>query len=237
MKRDFVFMHIGQETTYAEMLVRSINLSNKDARIIQCSDDKTQTIPGVHTHYRGVVDKTRLMTARLQLFAELKLSEPAIYLDTDMLIIDEIKPVELCEQQDAVLCRRSFANESIFNTSQRGIQFKEYEGLTIDKVYPYVACSTVTRSGEFWETSLKILESIDTKYKIWYGDQEALKRIPIHRPDYKIAEFPESEYGCLPEYAHLQSRKPKILHFKGRRKSIMSDAFQILTHKKNTARS
>jgi hypothetical protein len=237
MKKEFVFMHIGPETSYAEMLVKSINLSNRDARIIQCSDDKTQTIKGVHEHYKRDIDHTKLMTARLQLFAEIKLTWPAIYLDTDMLVIDQIKPVELCENRDAVLCRRSFAKDSLFNTNQHGLKFEEYEGLTIDKVYPYVACSTVTRSSEVWETSLQILETIAAKYKIWYGDQEALKRIANHRPDYKIAEFPESEYGCLPEYAHLQNAKPKILHFKGRRKSVMSEAFQILTHKKNTARS
>jgi hypothetical protein len=42
-------------------------------------------------------------------------------------------------------------------------------------VYPYLACATVSNTSEFWNQLVEVLSKLETKFKQWYGDQEAMK--------------------------------------------------------------
>jgi len=162
------------------------------------------------------------MVSRLAGFATLGLKEPAIYLDTDMLVNDEIDPVAILGDKDAVFCRREFGRDLSINTEINGISLPEYEGKTMDQAYPFIACSTVTRDAKPWIAMLELMTFIDKKFHIWYGDQEAIKLYASVNPE-RVAAMGEAIYGCLPEMVATVER-PKIVHYKGPERKKLFEA-------------
>jgi hypothetical protein len=218
----FVFFHVGQDLRQPTMLVHSIRLTNPSAHIIQCTDLETPIVPRTTEVHRAPCDQGRLMMARLDGFSRLKLTTPAIFLDTDMLVVKQIDPANLLANKKAILCKRSFNLNGSFIGMQRGLDFSEYEGKSLGEVYPYVACATVAGSGDFWKELVDILWRLDEKFQIWYGDQEALKYWARTQKAHDVGVLQECDYGCLPEEVNFVSRA-KILHFKGpTRKTLMS---------------
>ena len=210
----FVFFHVGPNLTQPKRLIESIKKSNPDAKIIMCSDQSTPFLTGVSQRIHVKGDPKNIMQMRLDGFAAAKIEGPAIYLDTDMVVQDKIYPEAMLGDKNVVMCRRSFQRDALFNTNLRGMNFSEYQGKTLDEVYPYLACATVTRDYKPWEEMAMILRTMDPKYAVWYGDQEALKTYAITE---EIGTLDESEYACLPEMVH-RNAPPKIVHFKGGRK-------------------
>ncbi len=220
----FVFFHAGQDTSIPKMLVQSIRWTNPSAQIIQCAPSEDSYVEGV-THFQlGNHDENKLMTARLEAFHNLELNEPALYLDTDMLILQRITVDKILGSVDALFCKRVFNYHGRFIGLQRGLNFAEYADLPLGEVYPYVACASITRDHTIWGELLIILNEIDTKFHSWYGDQEAIKRWTIKNRS-RCGDISETEYGCLPEEVKNHPR-PRILHFKGSsRKPKMRQVF------------
>lgn len=210
----FVFFHVGNDLTQPRRLVESIRKSNPNAEIVMCSDQGTPFLSGVskRIHIKG--DRTQLMQMRLDAFAAAKLTVPAIYIDTDMAVQDKVSPTQLLGDRDVVMCRRSFQRDAGFNINLRGMNFSEYKGKTLDEVYPYLACATVTRDHKPWDNMAMRLRMMDPKYSIWYGDQEALKS---YAAENDVGTLDEKEYACLPEFVD-RNNPPKIVHYKGNRK-------------------
>lgn len=219
----FVFFHVGANLNMPEMLTKSIRITNGKARIIQCTDYETPVVENVDIVHRVVLDTSRLMQGRLKAFSTLGLREEAIYLDTDMLVVKPINVFALLQNQRASLCSRSFGLTGVFNTQQRGLDFSEFYGRPLGNVYPFVACSTVTDSCAIWTEWEKILEGLDPKFSIWYGDQEAMK-IWARDNQTNMSTHDESIFGCLPEErAHLVNAS--ILHFKGLQRKRLMELF------------
>jgi hypothetical protein len=212
----FVFFHVGSDTSQPTRLVQSIIKIDPASDIIMCSDSSTPRIDGVTTRLNTAGDRSRLMEFRLAAFASARLDCPAIYLDTDMVVQEPISPSVLIGNNDVMMCRRSFNKSALFNTSFKGLDFPEYAGKTLDEVYPYLACATITRDYKPWAVMSEILYELDQKFSIWYGDQEALKLYALNA---RVGLLNESDYACLPEML-TASCAPKIIHFKGRRKYI-----------------
>jgi len=218
----FVFFHVGDDVFYPQKLVSSIRASNPDAKIIMCTDEDTPDVLGVDRRHVAPSDRNRLMISRLAGFATLQLDTPAIYLDTDMLVNDEIDPVAILGDKDAVFCRREFGRDLNIATEINGISMPEYEGKTLDQVYPFIACASVTRDHKPWVAMLELLSFLDKKFHIWYGDQEAIKLYATTNPE-RVAAMGEAMYGCLPEMIDPQS-PPKIIHFKGSSRKKLFEA-------------
>jgi len=217
----FVFFRTGTEEQiwYTRKFVESLRASNPEANIIMCTDSTTPHIDGVTRRFELDLDVEECggyMRYRLEIYSRLGLTEPAMYLDDDMLVHAEIQPELLLGDKDVMLCERSFDREFIFNTSIKGLDFKEHTGKTMAEVYPYLACATVTRNHRFWGELLQIMDHIHPKYSKWYGDQEAMRIWSLMNKDFGTLK--ESEYACLPEYKKGQ---PKIMHYKGFRKEAM----------------
>jgi hypothetical protein len=223
----FVFFHSGTESIIPSMLVSSIRVSNPTSKVIQCSDDQTPVISGVDEVHRTQGSAHQMMSLRLRAFSSLALPHPAIYLDTDMLVMKEIKPRDVLESKRAVFCKRSFNLFGSFIGNQRGLTFPEYAGRPLGEVYPFVACATVTSNGKVWFELSSILEKLDPKFLLWYGDQEAIKKwVFLFESEYKT--FDECNYGCLPEEQTFLETAV-ILHFKGlQRKGLMHQFFRRL---------
>jgi hypothetical protein len=156
-------------------------------------------------------------------FSSLRLDRPAIYLDTDMIVLLPCDPRRILGDKRVILCKRSFGKDDIFNPNFRGMNLSEYQGMSLNDVYPYIACSTVTESYREWEALASMLDALDPKFKVWYGDQEALKVYAQQFPR-DVGFMPESVYGCLPEFYDTNIQR-HILHFKGERRKLMMKKF------------
>lgn len=216
----YVFFHIGSDSWQPDILVRSIRLSDYDSEVIQVSDQSSPSVKGIDYRHNVSGNNANLMSMRLLGFGDLKLKKPAIYLDTDMIVVRECNPIKILGEKKICMCARSFNKGDIFNSSFREMNLAEYRGMTLNDVYPYIACSTVTESYAEWDTLAAILDELDPKFKVWYGDQESLKSYASQWPS-SVTFMPESEFGCLPEH-YKEISATRILHFKGeRRKSLM----------------
>jgi hypothetical protein len=209
----FVFFHVGDDITIPSMLAKSIRWSNPDSVIVFCTDKKTPNIAGVSRRVEIDGDRSKLMTYRLEAFAKCGVAGAAIYLDTDMLVLRQIHPRAILGNQKIAMCQRNFSRDAGFNGNFRNLDFREYHGRPLGEVYPYVACCTITKTPAIWADLEAILRTLNPKFHLWYGDQEAL-RIYAERQPQSIVPLPERIYGCLPE-ANEHVSTAAILHFKG----------------------
>jgi hypothetical protein len=167
-----------------------------------------------------------IMTFRLKSFANSGISGPAIYLDTDMLCQRSFDPVKVLEGKDLYVCERSFGKNLLFNGSFRGMNYLEYDQIPLGQVYPYLACATITKSSEIWVELADECKGLSEKFRIWYGDQEALKIIVERKSNEQLGFMPEHTYACLPEYMNYVTQAA-FLHFKGAaRKGLMLDFYK-----------
>jgi tetratricopeptide (TPR) repeat protein len=209
VRDEFVFFHVGDDISYPQKMVKSLLRYNPNANITMCTDRDTPDVMGVHHRAEFIVDRDNLMFSRMRAFAQLRMHNPALYIDTDMIFVDRVSVSALLKDENVALCRREFGKDAIFNIEQRGLRFDEYEGKTLDELYPYVGCAVAMSNASLWHPVLEIYKTLPEKFKKWYGDQEALREY-AKRFDHQ--DMPESVIGCLPEHKHDGA---KILHFKG----------------------
>jgi tetratricopeptide (TPR) repeat protein len=210
----FAFFHVGDDISQPQKMVKSLLRHNPDAFITMYTDKTTPDVMGITRRVESEVNREELCYHRIKAYAEIYVSSilPTMYLDTDMLVQDKIVVKDLLEQhKNVTFLRREFQRDAIFNVDQRGINFSEYEGKTIDEVYPYVGCTIVAKNPQVWKDLLAIYDTLDPKFRKWYGDQEALRIYAKKYPE-RVSEVNESVYGCLPEH---KTDDAKILHFKG----------------------
>ena len=206
--------------------MRSIRAQDPGAKIVQCSDPESPAVEGVSEVLRFAPEASYLMTFRLLCFSQLAISEPTIFLDTDMICIQRLDPTEMLDGNDVAVCRRQFGLTNPISAGFvgtdlefEGKDFAEYAGKTYGQIYPYVACATVTRNGEFWAACLANLRQLDRKFHFWFGDQEAIRNI-VDSEKYRVGFLLETIYGCLPETP--RRGRARLLHFKGHgRKELM----------------
>ena len=222
---NFVFFHVG-DVQQPRLLVKSIQKFNPDSNIYFITDNETESIDGVTDTLRIECDRENLMTSRLNGFSQLKLNKPAVYIDTDILIIKSIT-LDLFLEHDVYLCLRSYQKDNMITTNYRGLDLSEYSKKSIGEVYPFLACFTYTKNYNFWEDCLEILNTLDKKFHFWYGDQEAL-RIINDSKKYDMGYIDESIICTLPEFATTQEASYSV-HFKGEtRKKLMFKAAEFL---------
>ena len=90
---DFYFFHIGDETDLPYMMINSIRKTNKDSRIFQLTDKKTNKIQITDDCYRFDGNENSIMKFRMEAYSKTLLNQNrfSIFLDTDMLVLKEIK--------------------------------------------------------------------------------------------------------------------------------------------------
>ncbi len=226
----FCFFHIGQRIEEPQMLVNSIKKFNPNSEIICCTDRFSPVIQGAHRlEFDG--NPKELMLFRVNAFANSQIMEPTIYLDTDMLCGQFIKFDGQENQEDILLCERSFDGEKLFNGNFLGLNFNEYDKKPLGQVYPYLACATITRNALIWNEIAYLCEGLPQKFKTWYGDQEALK-IFVKNTRYQLGFIQENQWACLPEYSRFCD-DIKFMHFKGVRKKLMKNFYDNLMAEPN----
>jgi hypothetical protein len=180
------------------------------------TDSETPHIEGIG-RFEIQGDRERLIPYRLKAFATLALDEPAIYLDTDMVVLGKMDLALLLGNKRYAFCNRSFDRMAGFNGKQRGLDFSENDGRPMGFVYPILACFSVFRHGSDWAKLYDLCQSLPDKYLQWYGDQEALREFVnnLRADEFNLVE--ESQYACLPE--HSDRNSPLIIHHEGNRKN------------------
>jgi hypothetical protein len=214
MFNHFAFFHVGDDISQPQKMVKSLLRHNPNAFITMYTDCYTPDVMGITRRVESEVNREELCYHRVKAYAETYATSilPVMYLDTDMLVQGEIVVKDLLEPYKHVaFLRREFQRDGVFNIDQRGINFSEYEGKTIDEVYPYICCTVVAKNPQVWKDLLAIYDTLDPKFRKWYGDQEALRIYAEKYPE-RVSEMNESVYGCLPEH---KTDDAKILHFKG----------------------
>src|SRR6185436_4417473 len=209
----FAFLHVGEDSTLPAILVKSIRRFHPAATIVQCTDKSSSAVVGVDQVSRLDGDSAKLMTFRLASFAALEAGAPMLFLDTDMIVLRKLDFTAMLDGYDVAICRREFDINVEINTRLRNLEFAEHTGRTLGEVYPYLACTTLTRDNAFWLACLEELEKLDAKFHVWYGDQQAMREV-VDRGRFRVRLLPESVYACLPNRPQ-KSSAPRILHFKG----------------------
>lgn len=214
MTPTFVFFHVGADSSMPAKMVSSLKNVMPDSRVIMCSDYATEVPDGVDEVKHSEGNYEELMPWRVGAFARVRLTGPAMYIDTDMLFVLPVDPAAILGEREIVLCRRDFDREAPFNGAQRNGMFKRWHGIPLGTLFPYLACATVTKNYHPWHAMSLLLSMMDHERRHWYGDQEALK-IYSHMlyPDL-VGEMSEAEYACLPD-KRREEDVPRILHFKG----------------------
>jgi len=211
------FMHIGDDTQLATLMVRSFRKHNPDFRMVQVADLTSPRIEGVDEVVRQAMTDRSVMLFRMRCFAALSTDEPTWFLDTDML---SVRPLVLDgPDTGTAVCQREFGKDAIFNHRFGGMDMSEYAGRTLGSIYPYVGCATYLHRSDFWIDCLADMEALHPKFHNCFGDQDAIRNVVAsgRRP---VSMLPESRYACLPEHAPT-GELPYIFHYKGQRKPGM----------------
>ena len=222
------FFHIGPETVYPTVLVRSIRANNPHARLVQCTDAAGPAVAGVDDVVRFDGDAARPMRFRLECFARLPTSVPTLFLDTDMICVRRLDPEAALEGREAAVCLREYNKDMVLQVDAMDVGLDEYAGRVIGEIYPYVGCAVATNGPRFWNACLDNMRSLPPKFWNWFGDQEAIRNV-IDRDGFKVAFLPESIYACLGDVETDPSTNPRIFHFKGpgRKQSMLDCARQF----------
>lgn len=222
----FCFFHIGSDSSCPQMLVDSIRKFNPNSEIVYCTDRHAPNINGVTHRLEFDGNPDEIMTFRLNSFASSMIIGPAIYLDTDMLCLRPFNPAKFLESKDLYVCERSFGKNVLFDGNFGGMNYLEYDQMPLGEVYPYLACATITKNSEIWIELANICGGLSEKFRIWFGDQEALKIIAKRKSNEQLGFIPEHTYACLPENMNHVTQV-NFLHFKGpARKGLMLDFYK-----------
>jgi len=212
------FLQAGADIRFAAILVKSIRTYHPRAEIVQCSDEASPQVPGVDEVIRGGSARGRLMMFRTSLFARVAVTQPTLFLDTDMICIGTVELEAALGAHSVAVCTREFDRGGPFNINFRGMMMTEHAGKTLGEVYPYLGCATIVHNAPFWADCVAAYDVLPQKYREWYGDQEVIRDL-VRAGRHTFAELPESVFACLPERAN---EKAKILHYKGeQRKGLM----------------
>ena len=229
---DFYFFHIGDDIDLPKMMVNSIRITNKNSRIFQLTDTTTKQIPITDGCYRFKGNSSSIMKFRMEAYAQTTLNKSrySIFLDTDMLVLKEIKLNKLFEKSDLILCEREFNKNELVNIDFDNMKMKEYEGKLMGEAWPYLGCFIGVNNSKSLITMNQMYEELKKKYKRWYGDQIILKKFASENPS-KTSFVAETEYAYIPLNNRI-SKEAKIIHFKGKRlKSYMKTCYKYFFEK------
>jgi hypothetical protein len=131
------FLQVGADCTLATILVRSIRQHNARAELLQCSDSNSPPVPDVDEVLRVEGDSSKLMLLRMAAFARVAVQQPTLFLDTDMICVDEIHARQILGDAKVAVCAREFDKGAPFNIYfPPGMNMIEHAGKSIGAVYP-----------------------------------------------------------------------------------------------------
>lgn len=220
----FCVFHVGDTKGYVSAHVASLRRFYPNARIVFLTDEISCIPLGVDESFRFSFPSRSLMVSRIFAYQQFKSSGPTFYLDCDLFPVS-VMPLALLEKFNSknILCRRYFSKDAIFNHSFAGNDYSIYKGMTLDQVFPILACFTYSESNVIWREVMSIISGLNDSFHAWYGDQEALKKWAINNSSSNNMAFvSEQVVACLPEFDFTGSY---FVHFKGESRKKLLPSF------------
>ena len=212
---------------HINLFLKSIKTYHPDCKIIQCTDFNTEVFSDANEVFRSELDESKLMEGRIKSYAKLNISEPSIYLDTDMLVMKRIPFESFIDNAEIFLLSRSFDKDQYLTTNFRGQNFENHNKGSLGAIYPYIGCLVIAKTNEFWKVCSNYYDQLEDKYKFWFGDQEVLKKTVLEKK-FEFAFLQESEFACPPFYID-ETKRPFIIHFKGKNtKNLIEKYYQYI---------
>ena len=114
---NFYFFHVGGDVSLPEMLVGSIKISNPKSKIYQITDNDSPEVDQLDGCFRFNGNKENITKFRMETYSSIniKKNENAVFLDTDMLVVRELKEKIIFKKKDIVFCQRQFGCENLVN--------------------------------------------------------------------------------------------------------------------------
>jgi hypothetical protein len=214
----FAFFYAGSNISEADMLVRSIKLSNPESEILQISNNDTNQVRGVTQLSRFNYPVTEfnhieVTKHRLECYSQLSFDNtPTIFLDTDMLVIKKITHDDIFKFADNVFLKRWW--NATINRPDPLDPLHSYHNKTLNDIWPYIACFIACQSDQLLKDLYSIIDQLSNEQKGWTIDQHAIKKL-VESNKHSVATVSEYIYGCLPDQVDANLSYAKILHFKG----------------------
>lgn len=225
---NFYFFHVGDDQFLPNMMINSIRKTNINSKIYQLTDRFSPEVKDVDKCYRFDGYIKNIMKLRMEAYSKVKSIENSysIFVDTDMLVLQKINEAELFQNFNTIFCKREIGLGLNVNINFKNMNMVEYKNITLGDAWPYLGCFIALKNHSPLIEMNEIYNKLDKKYKIWYGDQIALKKfVNIHSKT--ISFVGENEYAYLPNGNQIPS-KTKILHFKGEKlKKLMKKYYDF----------
>ncbi len=226
----FIFLHISNDNNrnldLIQLFISSIFTIYKDARLVQVSDKKTPKLERIDEIFRYDGDPSNIIQFRNEAYANLKLIKPAIYLDSDMVLLKPFEKNDIIFKKKDVLLKRSFDTDKIFNEEYKNLNFSEYKNMSLGEAFPFIGCFVKSNSYLLWDEISKESLKLHNKYLKWYGDQVVLRNLyEKNNQNYSLVH--ESLYACPPQYIN-KKKFPYIIHFKGNLKNFGSNGINMI---------
>jgi hypothetical protein len=214
-----VFFWIGEDVTVPTVLVASIRRHMQSGlEVIQLSDTTTPRVPGT-TAAHALKLSSSIMIARLEAYASLRVAEPTLYLDADMLVLRPFDLPQLAAGEIGIT-RRPPRDDGLIHESGDTPVYPEFRGKTLGEVMPYIYSFVYTSSEMLFVRQLELLRASSAPLQAWFGDQVTLKQV-LDDGAFLEREFDADKYNCtvrtVAEYDRLSASAdpPYIAHFKG----------------------
>ena len=197
------FLHVGTDTRLPTKMVEHVRRVMPQHQVLHMTDSETPAIEGVSRRQEIPYDGSRLMTYRLQHLAEL--AEPAIILDTDVIVQADLSAV-FDKDFDVALTKR------------KGRIL--YGGRDIVKSMPINSGVMFSRSQQFWVDCYELCKKAPQDIQRWFGDQLAISAV-YKGGRYSVLELPCSKFNYTPATQDEDVSAKFAVHYKGPRKEWM----------------
>jgi lipopolysaccharide biosynthesis glycosyltransferase len=199
------FLHVGQDIRLPSIM--AVSAKRLGYSLLQMTDEETPEVPGCEV-VRLPWDKTRLMTYRMRHLA--RIEEPLLVVDTDIVFLDDVSAV-WDEPFDAALTKRDFVESS--------------NGLNVAESMPYNTGVMFVRNPLFWQRAHTICSGLPEKHQAWWGDQLS---VVAAAQEFDVLELPCEVFNYAPREPDDAPLHAKVIHYKGKRKPWMLEAFGTL---------
>ena len=219
------FFHIGETIEIPKMMVDSIKRTNPGSKIYQITDNHTLIIDQVDECLRFKGNYKNIMKFRFEAYSKIVIdnNKENIFLDTDMLVLKKLDQNDIFKKHDTVFCKRQFNTNNLVNINLHNLNMTEYLNKTMLEAWPFMGCFIATKKKNLFIEMNEMYESLEEKYKFWYGDQIILKKY-FEKYHHEIDLIGEYEYANLLSSYDARSNI-KIMHFKGIKKNQMKDFY------------
>lgn len=199
---NLMFMHVGPDTSMAEMMVQSAR--SFGYYCAQLTDMDSPKVSGVQDVFRLDRGDEGIMFFRAKLYAAY--NAPGVYVDTDMLIMRDIEPVMGLDFDLAV--------------TKTKVVVKDPNGVNVTELMPYNGGCLYVKNKRVMPYLYECMAKMPQEEQRWYGDQIALNHA---YKEFETIELPNKLYNYTPKPSDtLETTRDKyILHFKGARKERM----------------